>query len=189
MEIDPDINGFTDQQVCEAIERSTCEIMDFWKHNSAGWAPAELTKILTRSMLDRQSSLARTLVMWLNGNSEGELILAWANLGALVEGLLKLVLCVYRDDYVNSEQARDRNGKLIEPDGRMLHDLQEFFKSNVWLDNQKADWDGWIQHIKERRNSIHAFKHREIGTFQEWREDLRKHLMFIRTLDSRLPYP
>jgi len=33
MEIDPDINRFTDEQVCDKIERTTRGIMDFWKYN------------------------------------------------------------------------------------------------------------------------------------------------------------
>jgi hypothetical protein len=47
----------------------------------------------------------------------------------------------------------------------------------------------WIQRIQDRRNTIHAYKKREIGSFEEWRADLRIHLKFIRELNSRFPYP
>jgi hypothetical protein len=88
--------SFTDDELCKAIERETRRIMNFWQYNSADWVPTDVTEILEKSMLGRQSALAKALAIWLNRNSEGELILAWANLGALVEGLLKLFLCVYK---------------------------------------------------------------------------------------------
>jgi hypothetical protein len=70
----------------------------------------------------------------------------------------------------------------------MLGQLRAFFsKMKIWT--QEFDWDAWITHIAERRNSIHAFKRRDIGSFEEWRKDLRIHLSFIQDLDSRLPYP
>src|ERR1700678_2981907 len=93
------IRSFTNEEVCSAIERETREIMEFWQHNSLGWAPADVSEIFANSVLERQSALAGTLSIWLKGNSEGELILAWVNLGALVEGLMKLFLCVYLHDY------------------------------------------------------------------------------------------
>jgi hypothetical protein len=89
------IAGFTDEEVCKAIAAETRRIMDFWKNHSVGWAPAEVSEILTRSMLDWQSSLAESLETWLGREPDGALILAWVNLGSLVEGLLKLFLCVY----------------------------------------------------------------------------------------------
>jgi hypothetical protein len=111
MHRDRDIPGFTDEQVCDAIAKETKKIMEFWKNNS-GWAPAQSSEILTRSMLDWQISLAEYLETWLHGKSEAQLILAWVNLGALVEGMLKLFLCVYYQDYAKDEAALRKKGKL-----------------------------------------------------------------------------
>jgi hypothetical protein len=61
MEFYPDIRRFTDEEVCLAMAEETKKIMDFWKYDSTRWAPAEASEILTRSMLDWQSSLALTL--------------------------------------------------------------------------------------------------------------------------------
>lgn len=126
IEIDPDIISFTDEEVCLAIERETREIMDFWQHNSLGWAPADVSEIFANSVLERQSSLAETLSIWLQVNSEGELILAWANLGAQVEGLMKLFLCVYLHDYQKAEREWTK-GKDT-PDSHMLI----IFKNSLW---------------------------------------------------------
>jgi hypothetical protein len=191
MDTYPDILGFTDDEVCEAIERETASLMGFWRYNSSGWAPAEAAQILTRSMLDWQASLASVLKKWLGSESDGELILAWVNLGSLVEGLLKLFLCVYYKDYAKDDAAlrEKKTGKLKDPDGQELETLRVFFKKKVWTDEEVSDWDEWILKIQQRRNTVHAYKKREIGSFDEWRADLRTHLTIIRTLDSRLPYP
>jgi hypothetical protein len=189
IELDPDVVDFTDDEVCKAVKRETRKIMDFWNYNSAGWAPKDVSDILARSMLEWQSSLAEALAIWLNGNSEDELILAWANLGALVEGLLKLFLCVYLRGYRKAERVWTRNGQLGTPDGEMLNNLQKFFADEVWTAAQRADWDPWIERIRKRRNSIHAFRQHEIGSFEEWRQDLKIYLLLLRNLDSQMPYP
>jgi hypothetical protein len=191
MDIDRDIMRFTDEEMCEAIAQETTKIMNFWKRHSAGWAPAEAAEILTRSMLDWQASLACVLKAWIGCESDGEFILAWVNLGSLVEGFLKLFLCVYYKDYAKDDAAlrEKETGKLKDPDGQELESLRVFFKKKVWTSEEKSDWDPWILKIQQRRNTVHAYKKREIGSFEEWRADLRIHLTFIRTLDSRLPYP
>jgi hypothetical protein len=186
----PDIRRFTDEQICKAIADETAKIMDFWKNDSDGWAPAEVAGLLTRSMLDRQSSLACALKIWLGRESDGELILAWVNLGSLVEGMLKLFLCVHYTDYVKDENAWKKKGELEDVDGLEFDKLRKFFKATIWPElEEEFDWDDWIQRIQWRRNTVHAYQKREIGSFEEWRADLRIHLRLIRTLDSRLPYP
>ena len=187
IEIDPDVTSFTDEEVCSAIERETREIIEFWQHNSLGWAPADVSKIFANSVLERQSALAGTLSIWPKRNSEGELILAWVNLGALVEGLMKLFLCVHLHDYQKAERIWTKGKRT--PDSHMLNNLQKFFAEKVWTAAQKTDWDPWIERIRKRRNSIHAFGKADLGTFEEWRQQLRMHLMFLRALDGQLPYP
>ena len=117
------------------------------------------------------------------------MILAWVNLSALVEGMLKLILCVYYQDYAKDEAALRKKGKLQEPDGQMLNELRTFMAKNVWTEKEKATWDPWLYKIQERRNSIHAYKKRELGSFVEWRAELRNHLTFVRRINSSLPYP
>jgi hypothetical protein len=187
--IDRDVTSFTDADACKAIASETRKIMDFWQYDSKGWAPTDVSEILGKSKLEWQSSLAKAIRIWLSGDSEGELILAWANLGALVEGLLKLFLCVYLHDYRKAERVWTGNGQLKTPDGEILYNIQKFFADEVWNSSQKADWDPWIEHIRKRRNSIHAFKSQDLGSFDEWKKDLRIHLMFIRELNAQMPYP
>lgn len=161
--------------------------MDFWK-SAHGWAPIEAAELLNRSMLEWQVSLAQGLNRWLPSSADGELILAWAHLGALVEGQLKLFLSVWYNDYSTDVAAiRNRTGILQDPDSTTLEPLRQFFVKRIWT--MPVDCNPYVQLVQQRRNAIHAFKIRNIGTFHEWREELRRHLTFIRDINGRLPYP
>jgi len=166
-------------------------ISDFWK-NSAGWAPIEAGQLLSKSRLDWQVSLSKSLKLWKGtldpDAKEGCLILAWANLGTLVEGTLKLFLSVYYDTYKNDSNALWEKGKLIDPDSVELGKLRQFFKDGIWLPGQ-MHWDDWILKIQQRRNAIHAFKDRQIGTFDEFFEELEQYQTFLQEINSQLPYP
>jgi hypothetical protein len=105
-----------------------------------------------------------------------------------IEGFLKLFFCVYYADYVKEEKAPKKDGELRDVGGLEFEKLRRFFKTVIWKEKDSG-WDGWIQRIQGRRNTIHAYNKREIGSFEEWRADLRIHLKFIRELNSRFPYP
>ena len=79
-------------------------------------------------------------------------------------------------------------GKSKEPDELTLEYLRQFFNEKVWL-NEDKDWDAWIHHIQQRRNAIHAYKHRNIGTFDEFFADVRRYFEFLLDINSGLPYP
>ena len=51
------------------------------------------------------------------------------------------------------------------------------------------DWIDWILKIQQRRNAIHAFEDREIGSFEEFYQDLKKILVFTRKLTDTFLYP
>ncbi len=187
MNCDPDTLLLTYPSVCDRIQRLTSEMMRFWK-SAYGWAPIEAAGLLEKSMLEWQASLAESLPRWLESSSEGDLILAWANIGALVEGQLKLFLSVWYHDYsTDAEAIKDQCGRAKDPDGCGLEPLRQFFVKRIWIDG--PNWNPYVGLIQQRRNAIHAFRARDIGTFSEWREELRRHLSFVRDINSRLPYP
>jgi len=63
--------------------------------------------------------------------------------------------------------------------------MRQFFKKKIW----DEDWDKWVEHIQQRRNAIHAYKHRDIGSHDEFLSDIRIYLRFLRYINYRLPYP
>ncbi|MCC5847263.1 MAG: hypothetical protein JJU29_04140 [Verrucomicrobia bacterium] len=180
-----DTLNFDPEELCQRIAALTRSMMDFWE--DGGWAPGEAALLLDKSMLHWQSSLAESLTRWMNATSEGDLILAWANLGALIEGQLKLFLCVYYHDYTNDLEGIRRRGKRIDPDGSQLEELRQFFVKRIW--DVGTNWNPYVQLVQQRRNAVHAFQHRELGTHTEWMDALRLHLSFIRDLNGSLPYP
>jgi hypothetical protein len=185
MNPDKDTLDFTPLELCNRIATLTNDIMTFWA--DGGWAPHDAACLLDRSMLLWQASLAKSLSIWVDGTSDGELILAWANLGALVEGQLKLFLCVHYNDYQNDVEGIRSRGEKIDPDISMLEGLRQFFVKRIW--DAGRNWNPYVEMIQQRRNAIHAFKHRDIGTFDDWNEALRLHLSFVRYTGGGLPYP
>jgi len=166
-------------------------LRQFWT-NADGWAPIESAQLLSKSRLDWQVSLSRSLKIWLSECSpedeNGRLILAWTNLGSLVEGTLKLFLSVWYHDYKKDVEAIKKKGELVGPDSLELEPMRQFFKRSIWT-KEDEDWDIWIFKIQQRRNAVHAFKSRDIGTFDEFFDDVRRYLIFLRYINSRLPYP
>jgi len=172
----------------------------FWS-TSYGWAPTSTADLLDISRLNWQSSLSHTLKLWINAslssdeNSPGFLILAWTNLGSLVEGTMKLLLCVYYEDYKIDPEARllfDKKLKakiVAEPDVAAFELMRIFYKKKIWSTDEQDYWDDWILSIQQKRNAIHAFKDREIGTLDDFYNNLRIYLKFLQYITSRLPRP
>jgi hypothetical protein len=186
MKPDADTLNYTPKELCSRIATLTGSIMDFWKYSS-NWAPAGPSGLLQKSMLEWQTSLALSLKRWIRADSQGDLILAWANLGALVEGQLKLFLCVYYDDYARDVNAIRKRGKLADPDGCELEPLRLFFVERIW--DAGSGWNPYVHLVQQRRNAIHAYRRRDIGTFAEWKKTLPLHLSFVRDVGGGLPYP
>jgi hypothetical protein len=164
-------------------------LFDFWS-NATGWAPSETDALISKSRLDRQVSLSRSLNIWISNETyrheDGALILAWANLGSLIEGTLKLYLAAYYDDYKKEDIFTDRKGEILDPDVLALDKLRVFFnKVNLWSN----DWNSYVIQVRDYRNAIHAFKDREIGTFSDFENCVKKYLEMIGEFNLSLPYP
>jgi hypothetical protein len=167
----------------------------FWS-KSHGWAPIEAAGLLSKSRLDWQVSLSETLNIWSEKKkplTPGELILAWTNLGSLVEGTLKTLLSVWYKDYAadvdNLKQANVYNKKkdqILEPDGLKLDLLRRYFNHKKLLSKASL---AFIQLVQQRRNAVHAFKDKNIGDTTEFHGAVRIYLDMLREVNLRLPYP
>jgi hypothetical protein len=184
--------GF-DQKVHEIIRINT-HIRDFWA--DGGWAPRDAAQILSRSRLDWQVSLSHTLRLWLEpckpDEAGGRLILGWANLGALVEGTLKWFLCVYEANYAAQAIKTKRGravGQPLDPDEPALGELIQFFQEHVWTPDQAQSWTPWLNHVRVRRNAIHAYQDRELGTCPELTDAIGRYRALLLELEGSVPYP
>jgi hypothetical protein len=194
---DLEYGGFTvklDQSqdsVISDILKVNREIREFWS-NSHGWAPADAAELLAKSHLDWQVSLSHCLGLWVDHptdeDHDGRLILAWVNLGSLIEGTLKFFLSVYEGDYSKTPRTR---GQLKEPcriDDLGLEEMKQFFNEHIWTDSQKH-WSDWLSKIQYRRNAVHAYKDRGIGTFAEFFAEMATYLDFLMELEGQVPTP
>jgi hypothetical protein len=79
-------------KLIESIKHKSYEALNFWE-DAFGWAPDSAAKKLSAARLDWLKELTDCLEIWEDKGvmlTDGELLLACANLGALVEGWLKL---------------------------------------------------------------------------------------------------
>lgn len=187
------VNDLTYSETVDKIIEVNEHIKTFWS-TAQGWAPIEAADLLSKSRLDWLASLSYSLHKWdqePEPNSEhGDLILAWANLGALVEGSLKFFLSVYYETYkTDINTMMTRWGNQIDPDGAMFNGLKTFFNDSVWTDSERKDKTDWLTIVQVRRNAIHAYKDREINDFDFFREHVKNFLLFLMDLIDRLPYP
>lgn len=183
------------EEVVEKICKLNEGIQNFWS-NCSGWAPDEAAELLGVVKLDWQTDLSRCLRLWITEDaseiSDGNLILAWTNLGSLIEGALKLLLSVYLKDYLADLQGAKDAGSLTKggtpkpPEVLKLQQLKVFFKKKGLLGE---DGDTLVDLVQARRNAIHAFQSAEIGTQNEFELAVRGYYSLLKNINLHLPYP
>ncbi|NSY46542.1 hypothetical protein [Agrobacterium tumefaciens] len=184
------------EEVVSRIEKLNGGLASFWAV-STGWAPIEAAGLLTKARLDWQVSLSSTLRLWLRDPetalSDGELILAWSNLGSLVEGTLKLLLSVFYMDYkddvdtLKKVNAFDhKKQKALSPDGLTLQPLKLFAKEHNLIGDEG---NALVDLVQQRRNTIHAFKDKPLGDDAEFQMAVTGYLLLLKGVNERLPYP
>lgn len=159
-----------------------------WKQ-ARGIAPDSVADKLDEAMLEWQSELTRTLKIWIDKGlsmTDGELILARANLGAVVESWLKLFYTVYYEDYMISSPFKDINGNVIEPENVKFENLKNFSTGKLWHDNTSFDYK-WVDSVQSKRNAIHSFQYKDIGTPQDFIDDADHLFDFANNVLSHFP--
>lgn len=188
------LEGLTDSEVVDHIIFFNKYLKDCWE-NAGGWTPTEVEELFKKSRLDRQVSLSYCLKIWLNEptkeEEEGRLILAWANLGSLIEGTMKFFLTIYYEDYKNDPVTNTKKGEKfsVELDKLNLEQLKNFYRNKEIDLTHTKKWFKWIEDIGYRRNAIHAYKDRDIGTFTDFFVQIRKYYQFLVDIDQSIPYP
>lgn len=158
-----------------------------WKE-ARGIAPDSAADKLDDAMLEWQSELTITLKIWIDKGlamTTGELILARANLGAVVESWLKFFYCVYYDDYCK-DPITNNKGKMIEPEKASFNDLKDFSCGKLWDDKNSQEYV-WVDSVQHKRNAIHSFRYRDIGTTLEFLDDINHLYSFVDNVLSHFP--
>ena len=138
-------------------------------------------------MLDWMSSLTDALQIWIDKGcsmTDGELILARTNLGALVESWLKLFYCVFYEDYLRNPLKKDN--KMVAPETMSFENLKTFSVGKLWNDQNEPEYL-WVDKVQHQRNAIHSFKWREIGTTVEFLDDISVFCGFVENILNHFP--
>ena len=170
----------------EELKKITNDTEVLWK-KSRGFAPDSVADKMDAAMLHWITELTNALEIWIQkGQSltDGELILARTNLGAITESWLKFFYCVYYEDYLKNPLKK--KGTVVEPDKMSFEDLKNFGVGIMWDDNKDMRYL-WVDKIQHQRNSIHAFNYRDIGTPNEFLDDVNKLFEFVKQIETQLP--
>jgi hypothetical protein len=193
---EPGIEALSISDVINRIEHLNEGIALFWSR-SEGWAPASAANLLGKSRLDWQVSLSGSLRNWVRDPchplTSGDLILAWVNLGSLVEGTIKTLLSVFYNDFAGDIENLKKSGaydhkkqKIKEPDGLTIDALRKYCELCSLLEQDGLDLVGLVQ---SRRNAVHAFKNKPIGNDEELQNSIRRYLVLLRHVHGCFPYP
>lgn len=170
----------------EMLKRQTKNTALLWD-NVHGIATEATASKLDLAMLDWQYDLTETLKIWIDKGlamQSGELILACANLGALVESWLKFFYSVYYEEY--SKNPIRLKGVMVEPEKAKFEDLKNFSTGILWKSAKSTAYK-WVDAVQKKRNAIHSFCYRDIGTPQEFLTDIDCLLKFVENIISHLP--
>lgn len=163
----------------------TRKFLNEWE-NPYGYAPDSASRKIEKAMFSWMKELTDCLKIWTDKGetmTDGELILARANIGSLVESWLKFFYCVYYEDYLRAPTYF--KGKIIEPNKMKFEYLKTYSRGKLWEEND--NWDIWIDKIQTRRNAIHSFNFKDIGTNEEFITDIDKFNDFIELVFTHLP--
>jgi hypothetical protein len=173
-----------------AIENISLRSAEFWRQ-AHGWAPNSAAELLAESRLDWLSSFAATLKLRVeevtaHPSEPAVLIVAWAHLRTLVEGQLKLFLCVFLEDYLaDTDAPKNKQDSIIAPDGLLYDRIKQYLIKSGLLTQHHT----FIGLVQQRGNAIHAFAHRDIGTAADFLSAISVYRRFLEDVDDTLPTP
>lgn len=171
----------------DILKIKTKNQMLLWE-NVYGIASKQTAYKLDNAMLNWHYELTEALEIWIKKGlsmTDGELILARANLGAVVESWLKFFYCVYYDDY-KKDPILNKKNKRVEPEKASFEDLEDFSKEKLWGDETSERYL-WVDSVRRKRNAIHSFKRKDIGTPQSFLDDVENLYIFVDEIVASLP--
>jgi hypothetical protein len=177
----------------DAIKRIinlNCRLANFWGDGAFGWAPKEVSDLLSKARMDRMVSFSYRLNDVLRPveaqESEAQLIASWVTLGSLIEGSLALFFTIWRNDYFKNGPKLDKKGKALEPHKLTFDELKSFMLKNKLIDKKSHDW---IEKVQQYRNVIHFFRDKKIGLQEELFSSIKSYLAFLEFINDAVPYP
>lgn len=161
--------------------------------NARGWGGDASVDLLEAANLDLMPSLAKALLHWPTNSdlSPGELVLAWANLGSIQESSLRLFLAVYLTDFQDDAELlaslkATYDGQLANPGNIAMEKMRQYIGKRKLF---TAEDRRMIHIVQMRRNAIHSFAKKELGSPIEFASAVRWYRTFIARIATTLPSP
>ncbi|MDN9009495.1 hypothetical protein [Brevibacillus laterosporus] len=136
--------------------------------------------LVTADTLLCQISLSKSLHRWLNMQSTepGDLLLAWTNIGLLVEGTMKWFLSVFHEEVRHEWENQVIKFQDHYSQESFLYMMRKFFHQRIWFG--KGDFDRWVMHVHECR-FYGLSEHQQLQSRMErFDEAVRVYLHFLR---------
>lgn len=171
----------------EILKNKTESTCLMWK-DVHGYAPDKVANILDSAMLEWQIELTDALEIWIDKGlnmTNGELILARVNLGAVVESWLRFFYTIYREEY--DKDPVKRKNKNLSPENTLTFDDMVNYSTGILWDDETSEDYRWLNSIRNKRNAIHAFMYRDIGTPTDFLNDIVYMCHFVELLCDRFP--
>ncbi len=174
-------------EIKELVEM-TEDIVTFWSRDVIimDWAPDEVADELTKISFSKVISIVHSLDLFVEKDvlTDGELLLAWTQLGSITEWYLKFFLCVSAVDYLKNPKYWPNKVDVISP-----HDLKFEYAKQVFRAESILDLDliHIIETIQYNRNAIHLTDSREIAGEDEYRTALHGFIKIVKEIYIRLP--
>lgn len=157
-----------------------------WK-TVRGIVPNSVADKLDDAMLKWTVELTDSLHIWIEKGSnmtDGELILARTNMGALVEAWLKFFYSVYYVEY--SKKPALQYGKIADPEELSFEQLKNYSVGILWPDTNDPQYK-FVDKIQHYRNAIHSFRYRDIGKASDYILDMDEYYTFVDEILNRMP--
>ena len=67
---------------------------------------------------------------------------------------------------------------MIEPEKAAFNELKDFSCGKLWDDKNSPEYV-WVDSVQHKRNAIHSFRYRDIGTTLEFLDDINHLYNFV----------
>jgi len=186
-------NFTSTDDACDLIIGISTKWAAFWPR-SHGWAPSIAADLMKQELMDRQLEMARALKKWpkrlLDEDSQGDLVLAWTNLGSVIEGALKVYMCVFYVDWLNDEDTPVRRSDKKTPDGgklgAMFEEIIQFVAKKGLFKEEEIEF---IRLVQQQRNLIHPLKMGTVKDRKSFEEAVFHTAALHNDIELRLPDP
>ena len=154
-----------------------------------GITTEDTANIMDKAMLNWLTELTNTLEIWIQKGENmttGELLLARVNIGSIVESWLRHFYTAYHEDYMKNP-IKDKKQKVKAPEKDLsFEELKNFSIGILWKD-KNDDMYKWVDSVQHKRNAVHSYIYKDIGTPRNFLDDIDMLRKFIELIERRLP--